>query len=105
MPGNCSASRVGLSGAPSARLARSQPSLSTPCLIGYGPASHSLAERCMNCAMRLFGLMALFLMVTAGGPVSAATDLENTLYLAVPPGPPALPTPPPPPPPPPAPTH
>src|SRR5260370_24050037 len=97
MPGNCSASRVGLSGAPSARLARSQPSLSTPCLIGYGPASHSLAERCMNCAMRLFGLMALFLMVTAGGPVSAATDLENTLYLDVPAGGGASGRPPPPP--------
>jgi peptidylprolyl isomerase len=40
----------------------------------------------MNCAMRLFGLMALFLMVTAGGPVSAAADLENTLYLDVPAG-------------------
>jgi len=39
----------------------------------------------MNCAMRLFGLMALFLMATAGGPVSA-TDLENTLYLDVPAG-------------------
>jgi peptidylprolyl isomerase len=40
----------------------------------------------MNRAMRLFGLMALFLAVTTGGPVSAATDLENTLYLDVPAG-------------------
>ena len=40
----------------------------------------------MNRAMRLFGLMALSLMVNAGGPVSAATDLENTLYLDVPAG-------------------
>jgi peptidylprolyl isomerase len=37
-------------------------------------------------AMRLFGLMALCLVVTAGGPVSAATDLQNTLYLDVPAG-------------------
>jgi peptidylprolyl isomerase len=40
----------------------------------------------MNRGMRLFGLMALSLMVNAGGPVSAATDLENTLYLDVPAG-------------------
>ncbi len=40
----------------------------------------------MNRVMRLLGLMALFLFVTAGGPVSAATDLENTLYLDVPAG-------------------
>jgi peptidylprolyl isomerase len=40
----------------------------------------------MNRAMRLFGLMALFLVVPAGGPVSAAPDLANTLYLDVPAG-------------------
>ncbi len=40
----------------------------------------------MNRVMRLFGLMALFLLVTTGGPVSAATDLQNTVYLDVPAG-------------------
>jgi peptidylprolyl isomerase len=40
----------------------------------------------MNRAMRLFGLVTLSLMINAGGPVSAATDLENTLYLDVPAG-------------------
>src|SRR5579883_1739642 len=35
---------------------------------------------------RLSGLMALSFVVIAGGPVSAATDLQNTLYLDVPAG-------------------
>jgi peptidylprolyl isomerase len=40
----------------------------------------------MTRVMRLLGLVALCLAVTAGGPVSAAPDLQNTLYLDVPAG-------------------
>jgi len=40
----------------------------------------------MNRVMRLLGLVALCLVVTVGGPVSAAPDLQNTLYLDVPAG-------------------